>query len=206
MKKRDNRFDAEQMDLFRQGKPVDNDWFQDWLKRQVGENPDMPAGTEVLLSLDSGDSPEAELNEQFDLYVQGLQRRAKGATEEALESMTEELIAAEAQLRNTLNDANVRNRLRAVRSLKRWRNGMRPSESACAVPRWGEFALLFVLPKKARETLPADLAQEFREVILPKMGPRLAPIWYWVQVARTAPWMWFTIGYTLLRAKIGLPI
>jgi hypothetical protein len=200
MKKRGKRLDAEQMDLFRQGKPVDNEWFQNWLKRQVGENPDMPSGTEVLLSLDSGDSSEAELNEQFDLYAERLQRRAKGATEEALGSMTEELRAAEAQLRKTLSEAQT------VRSLKRWRNGIRPPESACTVPRWGEFALLFMLPKKARETLPADLAQEFQDVIVPKMGPRLARIWYCVQVARAAPWMWFAVGYKLLRAKIGLPI
>lgn len=200
MKKRSKRFDAEQMDLFRQGKPVDNDWFQNWLKRQVGENPDMPSGTEVFLSLDSGDSSEEELNEQFDLYAQGLQRRATGASEETLESMTDELRAAEAQLRKTLSEAS------AVWSLKRWRNGMRPPESTCTVPCWGEVALLFVLPKKARETLPADLAQEFCEVIVPKMGLRLARVWYWAQVGRTVPWMWFAVGYKLLRTKIGLPI
>jgi hypothetical protein len=49
-------------------------------------------------------------------------------------------------------------------------------------------ALLFILPKKLRETLPGDLEEEFN-VCIAKMGHRAATIWYWWQVIRSAAWL-----------------
>ncbi len=57
-----------------------------------------------------------------------------------------------------------------------------------AVPYWAEIALLFILPKKLRETLPGDLAEEFNENIV-RMGRRMACIWYWWQVFRSVIWL-----------------
>jgi hypothetical protein len=52
------------------------------------------------------------------------------------------------------------------------------------VPRLGELILLCVLSKKARESLPGDLAEEFAEIVL-KHGLRKARFWYWCQVVRS---------------------
>lgn len=53
------------------------------------------------------------------------------------------------------------------------------------VPRLGEFLLLCVLSKKARESLPGDLAEEFITKIVPKVGLRRARLWYWCQVVKS---------------------
>lgn len=52
------------------------------------------------------------------------------------------------------------------------------------VPRLGELILLCVLSKKARESLPGDLAEEFAEIVL-QHGLRSARFWYWCQVVRS---------------------
>lgn len=48
--------------------------------------------------------------------------------------------------------------------------------------RWSEYLLYLVLPKEERETVPGDLLEEYRTVILPKFGVRLARLWFAKQV------------------------
>ena len=48
--------------------------------------------------------------------------------------------------------------------------------------RRAEYILYLVLPKKDRESVPGDLAEEYETVILPRFGPRRAKWWYWKQV------------------------
>src|SRR5712671_6118759 len=40
--------------------------------------------------------------------------------------------------------------------------------------RWSEYVLYLVLPKEERETVPGDLLEEYRTVVLPKFGATLA--------------------------------
>lgn len=49
-------------------------------------------------------------------------------------------------------------------------------------PRWSEYLLYLVLPKEERETVPGDLLEEYRSIILPKFGYRLARVWFLKQV------------------------
>lgn len=52
-------------------------------------------------------------------------------------------------------------------------------------PNRAEMLLHFGLPKRDREYMIGDLEEEFRDVILPKYGPRVAARWYWWQAVRS---------------------
>ena len=45
--------------------------------------------------------------------------------------------------------------------------------------------LHFCLPKRDRECMIGDLEEEYRTVILPKYGARVAARWYWWQAVRS---------------------
>ena len=52
-------------------------------------------------------------------------------------------------------------------------------------PKRAEMLLHFGLPKRDRECMIGDLEEEYRTVILPKYGPRVAMRWYWWQAVRS---------------------
>ena len=54
-----------------------------------------------------------------------------------------------------------------------------------APPKRAEMLLHFCLPKCDRECMIGDLEEEYRTVILPKYGPRVAARWYWWQAVRS---------------------
>ncbi len=54
-----------------------------------------------------------------------------------------------------------------------------------APPKRAEMLLHFGLPKRDRECMIGDLEEEYRTVILPKYGPRVAARWYWWQAVRS---------------------
>jgi len=49
-------------------------------------------------------------------------------------------------------------------------------------PRWAENLLRFVLRERDRETIPGDLLEEYREVVLPGQGRFRANLWYLRQI------------------------
>src|SRR5438128_783925 len=54
-----------------------------------------------------------------------------------------------------------------------------------APPESATFLLYLFLSKKNRKAIPGDLAEEYRQIVLPKFGPRKANLWYWGQVVRS---------------------
>ncbi len=58
-------------------------------------------------------------------------------------------------------------------------------ESEVNPPKRAEMLLHFGLPKRDRECMIGDLEEEYRTVILPKYGPRVAMRWYWWQAVRS---------------------
>lgn len=74
-------------------------------------------------------------------------------------------------------------------------------ETIYPVPRLGEFILLCVLPKKARESLPGDLAEEFAEIER-TFGLRSARIWYWIQVLKAIGPL-VGLGFAWLTRQLG---
>ncbi len=58
-------------------------------------------------------------------------------------------------------------------------------ESEIDPPKRAEMLLHFGLPKCDRECMIGDLEEEYRTVILPKYGPRVAMRWYWWQAVRS---------------------
>ncbi len=52
-------------------------------------------------------------------------------------------------------------------------------------PTRAEMLLHFGLPKRDRECMIGDLEEEYRRVILPKYGGRVAARWYWWQAVRS---------------------
>ena len=52
-------------------------------------------------------------------------------------------------------------------------------------PKRAEMLLHFCLPKRDRECMIGDLEEEYRTVILPKYGARVAARWYWWQAVRS---------------------
>lgn len=58
-------------------------------------------------------------------------------------------------------------------------------ESGINPPKRAEMLLHFGLPKRDRECMIGDLEEEYRGVILPKYGPRVAARWYWWQAVRS---------------------
>jgi hypothetical protein len=72
-----------------------------------------------------------------------------------------------------------------------------------SVSKWGEIVLLFILPKRDRAVVPADIAEEFNTVIVPTMGLRRARVWYWKEVLLKMPWWRIIACYELLKHWIG---
>ena len=52
-------------------------------------------------------------------------------------------------------------------------------------PKRAEMLLHLGLPKRDRECMIGDLEEEYRRVILPKYGARVAVRWYWWQAVRS---------------------
>jgi hypothetical protein len=63
-------------------------------------------------------------------------------------------------------------------------------------PKKAEYLLYYLLTKRDRESIPGDLEEEYRTVIVPKFGPQYARIWYWKQVICS---VWPIIGCRLRR-------
>ena len=58
-------------------------------------------------------------------------------------------------------------------------------ESEINPPKQAEMLLHFALPKCDRECMIGDLEEEYRTIILPKYGARVAARWYWWQAVRS---------------------
>ena len=54
-----------------------------------------------------------------------------------------------------------------------------------------EYLLYFFLPKKDREHIPGDLAEEYNTILVPKFGLASARRWYWKQVFTS---VWPVVG------------
>lgn len=66
-------------------------------------------------------------------------------------------------------------------------------------PKPAESVLLWILPKDQRNALIGDLEEEYRTLIVPKLGERAAQWWYWKQaIFSVAP----TIGGWLRKISI----
>ena len=63
---------------------------------------------------------------------------------------------------------------------------MTPANDECP-PRWAEWLLQIVLPRRDRETVSGDLLEEFREVVVPTRGRLRARAWYVRQVLSLTP-------------------
>ncbi len=63
--------------------------------------------------------------------------------------------------------------------------------------RWSEYLLYIVLPKEERESVPGDLLEEYRTVILPRFGVHLARVWFVKQVVAS---IWPFLKRRLLKA------
>ncbi len=61
----------------------------------------------------------------------------------------------------------------------------RPVAEQTVPPKRAEMLLHFGLPKRDRECMIGDLEEEYRRVILPKYGGRVAARWYWWQAVRS---------------------
>lgn len=194
MSKRDKRFDAKQRELFRQDKPVDHATLQKWHKKAV-ERREMP---EALLQLGED---IVSLGEDIDSTARLL---AEWKDDIAVVAKKLEFVEAELSMTPGTGKAHYIQYMKSTASSRAWRQHHQGPSKACTVPRWGEITLLFVLPKKARETMPGDLAEEFRDRIVPKMHPLLARAWYWWQVGCAVPWVWLAVAFELLKRKIGL--
>lgn len=71
-----------------------------------------------------------------------------------------------------------------------------------APPKRAEKLLYLFLPKKDRESIPGDLEEEYRTIILPNYGRPFAQGWYWWQAARS---LWIILRGSLARLlKLGL--
>lgn len=73
-------------------------------------------------------------------------------------------------------------------------------ESVLQVPARAERLLIWFLPKHKRAGLIGDLEEEYRTIIVPKLGERAARRWYWFQAVRsTAP----VLKGWILKTSIG---
>ena len=69
---------------------------------------------------------------------------------------------------------------------------MKADHSGARPPQWAETLLRLLLPPKDRETVSGDLLEEYRETIIPTLGPA-ANRWYLRQVGSfllRASWLW----------------
>jgi len=73
-------------------------------------------------------------------------------------------------------------------------------------PRWAERLLLIVLPRRDRETIPGDLLEEFREVVLPSRGRAGARIWYVRQVLSLVPGVMLGVAVGVVFTAINLVV
>lgn len=64
-------------------------------------------------------------------------------------------------------------------------------------PAMAEKLLVFFLDKKSREAMLGDLEEEYQTIIVPRLGDKVASLWYWYQVFRS-------IGPTILAAVLRL--
>lgn len=64
-------------------------------------------------------------------------------------------------------------------------------------PRWAEYLLFFFLPKDQRDSVPGDLVEEYRTVLVPKFGVRAARWWFVKQVASS---LWPLLSRRVLKA------
>ena len=72
------------------------------------------------------------------------------------------------------------------------------------LPHTGEYIICLLLPKKSREELLGDLAEEYQQV-LAKFGQRPAELWFYKQVLTSLWPLLQTVGRTLTRwGLIGL--
>src|SRR5262245_27194604 len=62
-------------------------------------------------------------------------------------------------------------------------------------PRWAEWLLRAMLTARDRDTIPGDLLEEYREVILPARGRFRATLWYLRQVLSLVNGL--TLGLTI---------
>ncbi len=79
---------------------------------------------------------------------------------------------------------------RDLTALRNWLSHVRismdrPVAEHAMPPNRAEMLLHFGLPKRDRECMIGDLEEEFRTIILPKYGPRVAARWYWWQAVRS---------------------
>lgn len=78
---------------------------------------------------------------------------------------------------------------------------------ACRTPRIAQFALLLI-PKRNRNHLIGDLAEEYCTIVLPEHGPFWAKVWYWEQTAIAIgcyvwPMMKRLLGLTVIWKVMG---
>jgi hypothetical protein len=69
---------------------------------------------------------------------------------------------------------------------------MKPDLSNARPPHWAETLLRLLLKPKDRESVSGDLLEEYRETIVPTLGPA-ADLWYMRQVGSSvlrASWGW----------------
>ena len=57
--------------------------------------------------------------------------------------------------------------------------------SVARIPLGAQKILYFFLPRGARESIPGDLEEEYRSIILPKFGKTFAHRWFWFQTLRS---------------------
>lgn len=66
-----------------------------------------------------------------------------------------------------------------------------------SVPRLAALLLRLLIPHRTRQSVSADLEEEYRNEILPKLGRRKARLWFWREAGSLAKW------YALYRIRHG---
>jgi len=88
---------------------------------------------------------------------------------------------------STVNSTNVMLRTLSklpqaiTRVLRLFGSGKRKKTATSGPPLAADWLLYLCLPKSARECVPGDLEEEFRKIIVPKVGANFARMWYWKQ-------------------------
>src|SRR5262245_42874754 len=70
---------------------------------------------------------------------------------------------------------------------------MKPDHSDARPPQWAETFLRLLLKPEDRESVPGDLLEEYRDTIVPTLGPAAADRWYVRQVGSfllQGSWVW----------------
>lgn len=86
----------------------------------------------------------------------------------------------------------------------------RAKELRDAPPTSASFLLYCFLNRNDRYTIPDDLAEEYRDYILPRFGRLHANVWFWLQTIRTiafrhswSRWVVGSAGIAKLAEKLG---